>query len=368
MVTPPEPRPGNLQTASIAWPLAEASREAALAIPTASACRNLIVGAIVQMGIGRYRGAERIEAGTLLQQPDPDTTWSATIGGTADDLLFFGRSYWVVLAYDGQSSEQNPDGFPVRARWIPYGDVTPEVDSDGGAYQRLIGYRIVGIDGIVPPAGVIRFDSALPGILAFGSRAIATANAIEAAARRFADVELPAGVLINEGTELSEDEAEEVVARFEAGRMTKTTAFLQSMKYERMALNADDLQLIQARDRSDTEIARLFNVPVAMVSASPSGNSTALLYQNLASQLSLFVSNAVAPHLRTIEQTLSLPAVTPRGNSVAFDVQAFLRSDPMAAAQYAMELYAADLVSREESRGFLGIPASIDSSLTPGRI
>lgn len=368
LVTPPEPRPGNLQTASIAWPLAEASREAALAIPTATACRNLIVGAIVQMGIGRYRGNERIDPGSLLSQPDPDTTWSATIGGTADDLLFYGRSYWVVLAFDGNSSEQNPRGFPVRARWLPYGDVSPEVDSQAGAYQRLIGYRIAGIDGIVPPDLVIRFDSSLPGILAYGARAIATANAIEAAARRFADVEIPVGVLENEGTELSPDEAAELVADFEAARLSNSVAFLQSIKYNRTALNAEDLQLIQARDRSDTEIARLFNVPVAMVAASPSGNTTALLYQNLASQLSLFVSNAVAPHLRTIEQTLSLPSVTPRGNSVAFDVQAFLRSDPMAAAQYAMELYAADLVSREESRGFLGIPASVDPSLSPGRI
>jgi len=65
---------------------------------------------------------------------------------------------------------------------------------------------------------------------------------------------------------------------------------------------------------------------------------------------------------------LSLPSVTPRGQRVAFDVQAYLRTDPQAAAQYALDLYAADLVSREEARGFLGIPASTETALEPGRV
>lgn len=368
LVTSAEPRPGNLATASITWPLAEASRETALMIPTAKACRDLIVGAAVQMGIGRFRGAERMPDGALLTQPDPDTTWSATLAGTLDDLIFYGRAYWLVLAYDGQGTEANPDGFPVRARWFPYGSVTPEISDDGGAYRRLEGYRVDGVDGVIPPAQIIRFDSPLPGVLAFGGRAISTANAIEAAARRFADVELPAGVLTNEGTEVSPEEAADYVADFEVARRTNTIAFLQNARFERTSLSADDLQLIQARDRSDTEIARLFNVPVAMVSASPSGNSSALLYQNLASQLAVFVSNAVAPHLRTVEETLSLPSVTARGQRVAFDVQTFLRSDPSAAADYALALYAADLVSRDEARNFLGIPASVTPDLTPGRV
>lgn len=340
----------------------------ALTIPTAKTCRDLIVGAAVQMGVGRFRGGERIELGSLLSQPDPDTTWSATLAGTVDDLIFYGRAYWIVLAYDGQGTEQNPRGFPVRARWIPYSEVVIEVDDNGGAYSRLIGYRITGIDGVVPPEQVIRFDSSLPGVLAFGARAISSANAIEAAARRFADVQLPAGVLQNEGTELGPDEAADVVTAFENARASNAIAFLQSITYERTDISADDLQLIEARALADTEIARLFNTPVAMVSASPTGNSASLLYQNLSSQLAIFVSNAVAPHLTTVEQTLSLPSVTPRGQSVAFDVQAFLRSDPQAAADYAMQLYAADLVTRDEARGYLGIPSTVAPGLEPGRV
>ena len=96
------------------------SREAALTLDPVSACRNLIVGTIVQLQPFRYRGEERLDPGWLLTQPDPSTTWTSTVSGTVDDLLFFGRAYWHVL-------ERDPDGYPRRARWTPYRDVTPNV-------------------------------------------------------------------------------------------------------------------------------------------------------------------------------------------------------------------------------------------------
>jgi len=349
-------------------PYGAVSRDAALTVPSIAACRNLIVGAAVQMGVYRYRAGERLEPGPLLTQPDPDSIWPATLGGTIDDILFYGRAYWRVLAFDGASSERNPAGFPIRARWIPHDDVTPEVEDDSGAYSRLIGYSVRGERDTVDPSLIVRFDSAFPGILSTGWRTIGSALAIEAAARRFADVDLPAGVLNNEGTELGDDEAAEIVERFETARATHQVAFLQGITYERTAINPHDLQLLEARAIAATDCARLFNVPVAMIGASPSGNASALLYSNLASQLAIFVSDAVAPHLRTIEETLSLPAVTPNGQTIAFDIQTFLRSDPQAAADYALQLYAADVISREEARAYLGIPASTAGDLTPGKV
>lgn len=366
-------RPGTLGTvlevAEINFPVAAASRDSALSIPAVLSCRDLIVGAAVQMGRFAYRGTERLDPGPLLTQPDPDTIWPATLGGTVDDLLFYGRAYWYVLAHDGAASEQNPEGFPIRARWIPFDNVTPKLSGTTGAYSVLEGYTIAGEPDLVPPRYVIRFDSSLPGILAVGARTIASALAIEAAARRFADVELPSGVLESTGADLGPDEAKDLVDEFSAARQINGLAYLQGVTYQRTDVNADDLQLVEARALAATECARLFKVPVAMISASPSGNASALLYQNLASQLAVFVSTAVAPHLRTIESTLSLPSVTPRGQRVAFDVQAYLRSDPVAASDYARELYAADLITRDEARAFLGIPTTIDApELTPGRV
>lgn len=338
-----------LELAELSWIAEGVSRELALSIPSVAACRNLVVGSIVQMGLYRDRGGSRIEPGTLLTKPDPSTVLPATLGGTVDDLLFAGRAYWRVLDRDGE-------GVPTRARWTPVSDVTPESRSTGGAYSQLSGYRVAGVDRVLRVEDVIRFDSCIPGVLDVGGRTLAAALELETAARRMAAVELPAGVLTNTGQELSQDELRERVEGFAAMRRELGVAGLQGWTYERSDLNAADLQLVEARANVATDVARLFNIPVAMIGASPSGNASALLYSNLSQQLAIMVSGACSPHLRTIESTLA--DVLPRGQSVAFDVQTFLRSDPQAAADYAIALLGAGIIDTAEARALVGIPST----------
>lgn len=351
----------SLEISELAYIGEGVSRETALSIPSVAACRNLVVGTVVQLGLFKYRGGELLPSDYLVEKPDPSTTLAATLGGTVDDIAFYGRAYWRVL-------ERDAEGYPRRARWAPVRDVTPEQVNTGGSYATLTGYKIAGLDEPVPPADVIRFDSPIPGILDIGGRTLAAALELENAARRLSSVELPAGTLKNEGTELGEEEAAEIVESFQAARRESGIAFLQGVAYEREQLSAADLQLIEARANVATDVARLFNVPVAMIGASPSGNASALLYSNLSQQLAVLVSSAVAPHLRTLELTLS--DAYPRGTRVAFDVQTFLRSDPQAAAEYATGLLAAEVIDRSEARSLLGIPTSSapDADLTPGRV
>lgn len=344
----------NLATVD-SWPALTTSRQAALSIPTVKTCRDLIVGAAVQIRPQRFRGDELAPAGKLLEQPDPDCTWSATLAGTLEDLMYEGTGYWLVLARDGISTDRNPDGLPVRARWIPVGDVELELDRSSGSYSRLEGYRIAGIRGVIEPENVIRFDSPLAGILYAGATAIANALELETAAARMAETTIPAGTLTNEGAELSEDEAEELVARFEAQRREHGVAFLQGLTYQREQILAEDLELVAARANAATEMARLHNMPVTMVSASPTGGASAMLYANLGAQLSLMVSNAVAPYLATIAETLSRETVTPRGQRVAFDTATFLRSDPAELREHVLALFEAELIDRDEARAMLGV-------------
>ena len=350
-----------LEISELAWVGEGISRETALSIPAVAACRNLIVGTVAQLSLYRYRAGERLEPDYLISKPDPSSVLSATMGGTIDDLAFYGRAYWRIL-------ERDAEGFPRRARWTPVRDVTPESVSSGGSYSELIGYRVAGMDRIVPPADVIRFDSAIPGVLDYGGRTLAAALELELAARRLASVELPAGVLHNEGTEVGPDEAVEILSTFQQMRRDNGVAFLQGVSYSRENLSPADLQLIEARANVATEVARLFSVPVAMIGASPSGNASALLYSNLSQQLAIMVSSAVAPHLRTVELTLT--DSYPRGQSVAFDVQTFLRSDPQAAADYATGLLSAEVIDKQEARSLLGIPTTPGPSadLTPGTV
>jgi hypothetical protein len=255
-----------------------------------------------------------------------------------------------------------------RARWTPVRDVTVESKSTGGSYSELEGYRIAGLSELVEPGDVIRFDSPIPGVLDVGGRTLAGAIETYEAQRRYASTELPAGTLKNEGAEVSPEEADEIVADFQAKRREKSVAFLQGVAYTREQLSPEELGLSGMTDNIATEVARLFQIPVAMIGASPSGGASALLYANLSQQLQLQLATAVAPHLKTVELTLS--DVYPRGTSVAFDVQSYVRSDPQAASDYVIALLGAGIIDVAEARSFLGVPTvpAPASDLTPATI
>ena len=216
-----------------------------MSLPTVATCRNLICGAASQLDVQRSRAGEVLPPGLLLSQPDPDSTWPQVIAETIDDLIFSGRAFWLVLAFDGESNETLPHGFPVRARRLPPETVQPQLSDDWAAYTRIEGYTVGG--STLSPDRVIAFDAGHEGVLRYGARALSAAWALEVAARRLADVELPAGVLENTGHELSAEDAAALVAGFQEARRISGVAFLQGIKYTRESLDPADLQLVDAR-------------------------------------------------------------------------------------------------------------------------
>jgi hypothetical protein len=80
-----------------------------------------------------------------------------------------------------------------------------------------------------------------------------------------------------------------------------------------------------------------------------------MLYANLAATQASLLTSAVAPILRVIEATLSGPTVTAQGQIVTFNAGQWLRADPTTAADYAVKLLEAGILSLEEARGYLGV-------------
>jgi len=161
------------------------------------------------------------------------------------------------------------------------------------------------------------------------SSAITTALALEVAAQRFADIELPAGVLVrtdnddNSREDYTHEELAEIGDAFEVRRRSHTTAVLQGFRYDVPSWDADQLQMTAAREHSALELARICNVPPWTVGA-PSGSS--MTYSNAAwSRLDLLDYGAAA-YLVAFQQTLSGPNVTPRGTYINFDQEAWLNN------------------------------------------
>ena len=291
-------------------------RDAALSLSVVANAVELICGIASQLTVDLLRGDVQLDAGTILTAPDPDLPWPTTVAELIDDLIFYGGSYWLVLRRDA-------DGFPTRARRLPWSSVAEDLNPDYARYSRIRGYTVNGQS--VPVADVIRFKARGRGILRDYAATLLDALNLSAAAARHATVPLPAGVLTNTGQEIGDEDARAVVTAFDQARVDGTTAFLQSMTYERTALNAADLQLVEAQAAMDSRLARILNVPVATVAASPTGNASAQLYANVVASFTQLIQQAIAPYLRVIEDTFSLQQVTPRGQRVAFDTGDWLR-------------------------------------------
>jgi hypothetical protein len=286
-----------------------------MALSVVANARHLIVDIAAQLSIDRFRGETELDPGPLLTWPDPDTGWGAHIAWTVDDLFFVGQSFWLVLARDS-------DGVPAKARRLPPGSVAVTLGTDYAAMSRILEVSIGGEP--VAPDDVIHIDGPSRGILVEGAAIILSALQLQASADRSVNVPLPAGTLTNTGQEIGPDDAAEIVANFDAAREAGSTAFLQGLTFERTQIDSADLQLVEAMAAMDTRLARMCNVPVGMVAASPSGNARVATYANVGMQLTLAVQQCVAPLLCCIEDAISNQAL-PRGQTCRFDTGDWLR-------------------------------------------
>lgn len=323
--TPSTPTPrANGSLGSITWPadpLLRVSRESAMSLSVVSNARNVIVGIASQLSVDRTRGEETLEPGTILSQPDVDETWPATLGKTVDQLIFYGEAYWLVLRRDA-------DAYPSRARVLPYGSVAPQLDDDWSKLSRVRSYQVAGVEQSAND--LIHFRMPGLGVLRDSASLIVDALELHAAASRHTSVAVPAGVLTNTGQEIGGEDAKQIVAEFDAARLQGSTAFLQQLEYQRVALNAADLQLVDALATCDTRLARAMNVPVSIVGASPTGGATAQLYANVTAAFTQVTLQAVAPYLRVVEETFTGMGVTPRGQQVIFNTGDWLRFSQVA--------------------------------------
>ena len=344
-------------------------RNRAIQIPAAAAAEKLITGTITQMSMVRSRGTEILSPGQLSIQPDPSTTWNATIAETVASLLNYGKAYWLVLATDGQGTRERPDGLPVRCRVVDPMHVSVHYSTDIFKYDNI--EKIYVGEHEVRRELVVIFDTGQPGVLRTGNTLFQHALDLMTAANRIASEPMPTGFLKNESAELGPEEAKAVIETWNESRRNNSTAFLQGLSYTPAAFSAEDLGLNDAMAEMATQIARVYNVPPALIATSSSGGSS-LLYQNVSATYNQFLKQACGSIIRAIEQTLSSDLVTARGQQVAIDQQAFLRSDPTASADFAVSLLQAGVITPEEARSFMGLPEegapSPNRNLTPGEL
>ena len=320
--------PYNLQQAvgGLFYGAQTATREQAMSVPAAARARNIICSTTGSLPLETYNHftKEHLRPQRVIMQPDPRIPGSAIYAWLAEDLLFRGVAYGVVL--DAYASS---DGSRIRA-WTR---VSPDrVTYNVNANQTEITEYL--IDGLhIPASGVgsiIVFSGLDEGVLNRAGRTIRAAQELEKAAELYAKEPVPTMVLKSNGTNLTPERISKLLESWKIARNTRATAFLNAdVELTALGFDPQKLQLNEARQYLATEIASAVGIPASFVSA----ETTSMTYSTTVMERKALIDFSLRNILTPVEQRLSMADFVPNGVEVRFDIDDFLRGSALERAQ-----------------------------------
>jgi HK97 family phage portal protein len=318
------------------------TRREALSVPACARGRNIIVGtaASLELHVKRKFDETRVEpTPTIISQPDKNMPTAVVYGMTAENLLFHGVAYWQIKEIDPAT------GRPSQIRWIDAPRVSQVLDSTG---EIVIGYQLEAQR--VPDNGIgslIQFTGIDPdGVLNRGGRTLRTAAALERAVFNYAETPTPS-VVLKANVPMDSNKATAILTAWKQARQTKGTAFLSdNVDMQSVGFNAADLQLTEAREYLAKEIARLMNIPAYYLDAS----TNTMTYSNVTAERRALLDFSLRPLLTAIEQRLSMDDITVSTQYVEYDLDDFLRGNPLERADVYSKLIPLGVLTVEEAR------------------
>lgn len=286
-------------------------RASAMRLPAIARGRNLIVSSISDMPlVGFARDAQLDPTPSWMLSWDGGQSPQARLAWTVDDLIFYGWSCWW--------RRNGADGFPLGVQRINQGDW--EIDTDT---------RRVLVNG--KPAEdneVILIPGLHEGILSFGADVLKDARNLYGIVRNRLISPLPPIDLHQEsGTELTDDEIDTLLDRYEAQRqLGRVVSFTNQHIKPSVLGGTDDGQLmIEARNAASLDLARLIGVTAGMLDAT--APKATLNYETKLGRNQEFVDRDLKLYMTPIWARLSADDVMPHGQRAAFDTSGFTLPD-----------------------------------------
>lgn len=318
------------------------TRHEALSVPAVARARNIIIGtsASLELYVKRKIDKSKVEpTPSIVSNPDPRMPSGVVYGMTAENLLFHGVAYWQITSIDPQT------GRPASAQWIDAPRVIQDIDVTG---TTVVGYQLdnkkLPLTGI---GSLIQFTGIDPdGVLNRGGRTIRTAAELEKAVNRYSQEPLPT-TLLKATAPMDANKADAMLQAWKRARQSRGTAFLsENVEMTSVGFNAAELQLTEAREYLAKEIARLMNIPAWYVDA----NTNSMTYSNVTSERRALIDFSIRPLLTAIEQRLSMDDITVGTQYVEYDLDDFLRGNPLERADVYSKLIPLGVLTVEEAR------------------
>ena len=318
------------------------SRASAMQVPAVARARNIICGTIASLGLNAYNDltGTKITERPILKQPDPALPAVVTYAWTTEDILFLGHAFWLVLEVDPT------DGRPSAARRIDPMRVTFTLDQITG--EVIDGFQLDGYR--VPLTGVgslIMFSGIDEGVLNRAGRTIHTALQLEKSASRMADEPAPSMVIKNTGVDLPPEQVNSLMSAWKTARQNRATAYLSGpLDVTAFGFSAMEQQLIESRSFVASEISRLMNIPAWYLNA----ETASATYSNVSAERRSLVDFSLKPLMQAISERLSMNDITPRGQVVRFDLDDYLRGNPLEQVEVLSKMLESGIIDIEEAR------------------
>lgn len=284
------------------------TREAALEVPAVARARAVLTSVIAGMPLRAY-DADGVEVtpGWLQRTSSALPIWHR-MAYTLDDLLFHGSSLWALTRENGTITD---------AARIPY--ELWDVDASNGT---------ITVDSQPVPARDVLY---IPGpgdggLLTTGAQTLKGARAIERAWVGRAQNPIPLVELHQiSDDEMEDEEINDLVDAWSAGRTSPTGAvgFTDKRVEVRVHGTVQTDLFTEARNATVLDVARLTNVPAALLDGSMS--TATLTYSTSEGKANEFAAYTVPYWIAPLEARLSQDDVTPPGGYVRFDTAALTR-------------------------------------------
>lgn len=347
------------------------TRSNALAIADVYAAVRVLADAVASLPLVAYRRIgegqrQRMDGGPLvelLRRPSPTQTRSGLMGTLMAHLQIHGNAYvGLYRGADGgieQLALMPPERMAVELR---AGRLHYEFTDQHGARfaltdTDLIHVRGLSVDGLMGLSVVEQAREAL------GLSAALTAHA----ASFMKNDARPSGILrLGHTTPERQKEIGEAWRDRYAGANSAGIAVVTGeVHFEQVASSAAEAQLVEQRQQSTAEIARVFRIPPSLLGA-PTGSS--MTYGNREADAAYFVANSLRPWLVAIEDAFNAhDELLPAGQFVEFLLEGLLRGDSTSRAAF----YAAALdpqtgwMSRKEVRRLENLPPEPAPAVIP---
>jgi HK97 family phage portal protein len=312
----------------------------------------------------------------LLRDVNPHTmNLGDLLRATEAAYNIWGVAYWLKVQGEGRElrgpARHGRDYQGVRwLQWLNPQTVEPEVDARRGvvAYKQTTGSET----RIYPAEDVIAFRNFDPlddlgGLSPLGvalHEVNAEMNAARFVAAFFANDARPAGLLTTEQP-LPDHEAARALAWWQrlfrgTDNKWKTGIVGGGLKWTRITFPPEDLALAELRAEDRRAICAVFGVPAGLA-----GAWEAATYATAREQKASFYEDTILPQLEYIAEVLNwallphYPDLVLQGARLAFDTDsiAALRETASDRAQRLAALYGAGVITRNEARTGLGLPA-----------